>query len=89
MTEFFDYIMPPYSQIVGNDYFDNYDPAADKIFRYACSDSDYTLRIYHMMNESFDKILPKHRYITEKIESPTAVYVGIMQYKNRTPLAAA
>ncbi|GHU51424.1 hypothetical protein AGMMS49975_04760 [Clostridia bacterium] len=24
--------------------------------------------------------MPKHRYIVEKIESPTAVYVGCMKY---------
>jgi DNA polymerase-1 len=24
--------------------------------------------------------MPKHRFVTEKIESPTAVYVGIMRY---------
>ena len=24
--------------------------------------------------------MPKHRYIVEKVESPTAVYVGIMRY---------
>ena len=38
-----------------------------------------------MFNNWFDKNLPKHRYIVENIESPTAVYVGLMKY-NGIPL---
>ncbi len=48
--------------------------------RYACADSDYALRLYHIFNNWFDNNLPNHRYIVENIESPTAVYVGIMKY---------
>lgn len=40
----------------------------------------YALRLYHLLNNWFDRFLPKHRFIVEKIESPTAVYVGIMRY---------
>jgi len=32
------------------------------------------------LNGWFDRLLPKHRFITEKVESPTAVYVGMMRY---------
>ena len=32
------------------------------------------------LNEWFDKWLPKHRYVVEHIESPTAVYCGLMKY---------
>ena len=48
--------------------------------RYACADADYTLRLYHLFNEWFNRYLPKHRYIVEQVESPTAVYVGLMKY---------
>jgi DNA polymerase-1 len=47
---------------------------------YACADADYSLRIFHLLNNHFDRLQPKHRYIVENIESPTAVYVGIMRY---------
>jgi len=47
---------------------------------YACADADYTLRVYHLLNNWFDRFLPKHRFIVEKVESPTAVYVGLMRY---------
>lgn len=48
--------------------------------RYACADSDYALRLYHLFNGWFDKFLPKHRFLVEKVESPTAVYCGLMRY---------
>lgn len=38
-----------------------------------------------MFNFWLDKYLPKHRYIVEEIESPTAVYLGIMKY-NGVPI---
>ena len=38
------------------------------------------LRLYHAFNGWFDRFLPKHRYIVEEIESPTAVYLGIMRH---------
>lgn len=40
----------------------------------------HALRLYHLFNNWFDRFLPKHRYIVEKIESPTAVYVDLMRY---------
>ncbi len=69
-----------YENTVGNRHFDELDPQDEKTIRYACADSDYALRIYHLLNNWFDRFLPKHRYIVEKIESPTAVYVGTMRY---------
>jgi len=36
--------------------------------------------LYHLLNNWFDRFLPKHRYVVEHIESPTAVYVGMMNY---------
>ena len=48
--------------------------------RYACADSDYALRLYERFNAWFDAFLPKHRFIAEQVESPTAVYCGLMKY---------
>lgn len=53
--------------------------------RYACADSDYDLQLYHVFNDWFAENMPKHRFIVEQIESPTAVYVGLMKY-NGVPL---
>ena len=40
------------------------------------------LRLYHLLNDWFDRLLPKLRYTTEEIESPTAVFAGIMRYND-------
>ncbi|GHV49245.1 hypothetical protein FACS189499_10210 [Clostridia bacterium] len=65
--------LPTFGEVTGGRHFDELDPADTETIRYACADSDYTLRLYHLFNEWFDKYMPKHRYIVEKIESPTAV----------------
>lgn len=80
VPEFFHEELPSYSETVGNRHFDELDPEAEKTVHYACADSDYALRLYHLLNGWFDRFLPKHRFIVEKVESPTAVYVGIMRY---------
>ena len=64
----------------GSAYFDELNPDNFETVRYACADSDYALRLYHVFNKWFDKNLPKHRFIVEEIESPTAVYVGLMRH---------
>jgi DNA polymerase-1 len=78
--EFFGETLPSFSETVSGRHFDELDPSAESTIRYACADADYTLRLYHLLNHWFDRFLPKHRFIVEKIESPTAVYVGIMRY---------
>ena len=72
--------MPGFSVVTGGRHFDEMNPEEHETIRYACADSDYTLRLYHKFNAWFDRYLPQHRVITEKIESPTAVYCGIMKY---------
>ncbi len=69
----------------GSACFDELDSEDSETIRYACADSDYALRLYHLFNNWFDRNLPKHRYIVENIESPTAVYVVLMKY-NGIPL---
>lgn len=60
--------------------FDELDSENTETIRYACADSDYDLRLYHLFNDWFDENLPKHRLIVEEIESPTSVYVSLMKY---------
>jgi len=78
--EYFSAELPTYADVVGDRHFDELDPAAEATINYACADADYSLRLYHLLNGWFDRLLPKHRYIIEEIESPTAVYTGIMRY---------
>ena len=72
--------MPSFEDVTGERSFDELNPDDAETIRYACADSDYTLRLYHLFNGWFDRYLPNHRYIVEQIESPTAVYVGLMKY---------
>jgi DNA polymerase-1 len=73
--------LPSFSEVTNGKHFDELDPQDSETIRYACADSDFALRLYFLFNNWFDKWLPKHRYIVEEIESPTAVYVGLMKYK--------
>lgn len=77
--------LPTFESVTEGRFFDELSSEDFETVRYACADSDYALRLYHLFNNWFDKNLPKHRYIVENIESPTAVYVGLMKY-NGIPL---
>jgi DNA polymerase-1 len=72
--------MIEFSMVTDGRLFDELNPQDEQTIRYACADSDYTLRLYHVFNQWFDRFLPKHRTIVEEVESPTSVYVGIMKY---------
>jgi DNA polymerase-1 len=80
VPEFFGIEMPSFADVTVGRHFDELDPDDEETIRYACADSDYTLRLYHLFNEWFDKYMPTHRYIVEKLESPTAVFVGLMKH---------
>lgn len=79
-AELFDFEMPTFSETTAGRHFDELDAGDSETVRYACADSDYTLRLYNLLNGWFDKWLPNHRVITERMESPTAVYCGLMKY---------
>ncbi len=68
-----------FSRITDGKHFDELNAQDAEAVRYGSADSDFALRLYHKFNDWFDRYLPKHRYIVEKIESPTAVYLGIMK----------
>ena len=77
--------LPSFSDVTDGRHFDELDAQDDKTVRYGAADSDFSLRLYNLFNAWFDRFLPKHRYIVEAVESPTAVYLGIMKY-NGVPI---
>lgn len=79
-TSLFGADMPSFSSVTDGRHFDEMCPQNEETIRYACADSDYTLRLYYKFNNWFDRFLPKHRFIVEQIESPTAVYCGLMKF---------
>lgn len=79
--------LPTFSDVTNGRHFDELDAQDSETVRYGCADSDFALRLYHIFNNWFDQFLPKHRYIVEHIESPTAVYLGIMKH-NGVPVDA-
>lgn len=72
--------LPSFEAVTEGRHFDELDPADPETIRYSCADADFALRLYHIFNKWFDRFLPRHRWIVENIESPTAVYLGIMKY---------
>lgn len=72
--------LPSFDTVTGGRFFDELDPQDSETTRYACADSDFSLRLYHIFNRWFERFIPKHRKIVEDIESPTSVYLGIMKY---------
>lgn len=72
--------LPDFQTVTDGRFFDELSPQDAETVRYACADSDYALRLYHLFNGWFDRYLPKHRFLVEQVESPTAVYCGIMRY---------
>ena len=72
--------LPDFETVTAGRFFDELDPQDKETVRYACADSDYALRLYHLFNGWFDQYLPRHRRIVEQIESPTSVYCGLMRY---------
>lgn len=69
-----------FSDVTDGKHFDELDAQDEETVRYGAADSDFSLRLYNLFNGWFDKYLPKHRWIVENIESPTAVYLGIMKH---------
>ena len=72
--------LPSFEEVVDGHYFDELDPDDWNTCRYACADSDWALQLYHTFNNWFEHNIPAHRFICEKIESPTTVFTGMMKY---------
>ncbi len=77
--------LPSFSSVTDGKHFDELDPSDPETIRYSCADSDFALRLYYIFNAWFDKFLPRHRWLVEHAESPTAVYLGLMKY-NGVPI---
>lgn len=71
--------LPTFGETTAGKHFDELDPNDTETVRYAAADSDFALRLYHRYNEWFDTYLPKHKHIVEHVESPAAVYIGLMK----------
>ena len=71
--------LPSFTDVTGDRHFDELDAQDAETVRYGAADSDFAFRLYRIFNEWFDSYLPRHRWIVENIESPTAVYLGIMK----------
>lgn len=78
-AELFGEPLPSFSSVTDGKHFDELNAQDAETVRYGAADSDFALRLYHKFNAWFDRYLPKHRCIVENIESPTAVYLGIMK----------
>ena len=72
--------LPSFTTVTEGKHFDELDAQDKETIRYGAADSDFSLRLYNLFNGWFDRFLPKHRFVVEQIESPTAVYLGIMKY---------
>ena len=72
--------LPSFTDVTAGRHFDELDPKDYETVRYGAADSDFALRLYHIFNNWFDRCLPKHRYLVEQIESPVAVYLGVMRH---------
>jgi DNA polymerase-1 len=77
--------LPSFSDVTDGKHFDELDGHNPETVRYGCADSDFAYRLYILFNDWFYKFMPKHRWIVENLESPTAVYIGIMKH-NGVPM---
>ena len=71
--------LPTFENVTRGRHFDEMDPSDPETIRYSCADADFALRLYYLENAWFDRFLPQHRWIVENLESPVAVYLGIMK----------
>ena len=72
--------LPSFSDVTGGRHFDQLRSTDAETVRYGAADADFALRLHRIFNTWFDRYLPRHRTLTEEVESPTAVYIGIMRH---------
>jgi DNA polymerase I len=80
VPEFLKVDLPKFSEVTEGKHFDELSPQGSDTVNYACADSDYALQLYYLFNQWFRSFMPKHEFIVRELESPTAVFVGIMKY---------
>jgi DNA polymerase I len=72
--------LPKFSEVTEGRHFDELQAQWEETVRYACADSDFTMRLYHHFNDWFRRFIPRHEALVREIESPTSVFVGLMKY---------
>lgn len=72
--------VPSFTTVTDGKHFDELNAQDPETVRYGAADSDFAFRLYEIFNDWFDMYLPKHRWIVENMESPVAVYLGIMKH---------
>ncbi|NLI20887.1 MAG: bifunctional 3'-5' exonuclease/DNA polymerase [Clostridiales bacterium] len=72
--------LPSFGEVTEGRFFDELLSRDPETIRYACADSDFALQLYHRFNAWFETFIPAHRTLVEQIESPTAVFCGLMKY---------
>jgi DNA polymerase I len=72
--------LPKFSEVTKGGHFDELNPEDIDTIRYGCADSDYTLQLYHLFNHWFRNFMGGHEYVVRELESPAAVFVGLMKY---------
>lgn len=80
--------LPSFTTVTDGKHFDELNAQDYETVRYGAADSDFAFRLYEIFNTWFDMYLPKHRWIVENMESPVAVYLGIMKH-NGVPVDLA
>ena len=72
--------LPSFSSVTDGRHFDELDAQDYETVRYGSADSDFALRLYFIFNNWFDRFMPRHRWIVENMESPVAIYLGLMKH---------
>ena len=72
--------LPSFGEVIKGRFFDELLSCDPETVRYACSDSDYALQLYHRFNAWFETYIPAHRTLVEQVESSTAIFCGLMKY---------
>ncbi|MBS4007482.1 MAG: bifunctional 3'-5' exonuclease/DNA polymerase [Clostridium sp.] len=72
--------LPAFADVTQGRHFDELNPEEGAALHYACADSDYAFQLYHLFNDWFRRYLPRHEEVVRNLESPTAVFVGMMKH---------
>ena len=85
VKEIFGESLPGFPIPSATQHLDDFDGNNPRVVDCFAAEAEYALRLYRYFNEWFDKNLPRHKFIVEILESPVAVYIGIMK-KNGLPV---
>ena len=67
-------------KITGKRFLDQMNADDPGVVSHCAAEACFIIRLYQKFNNWFGEYLPKHRDIVETLESPVAVYLGIMKY---------